>query len=787
LTVLVLSGGLGVSVYTFAALNAMIYRDLPLPDGSSIVRVGVGDWVDFLPLDAFELAQIRGQAESVAELGAYRISGSLIGEAGASRSVRSIEADWRIFEFTRIPPLLGRGFVSDDNSSSGERVAVLSYDTWQAMFSGDPAVVGQLVRIDGAPTRVVGVMPEGYAFPANIGMWLPLAGEDAEPVGYVGRAFDAYARLRPGVSPEAAEAELTTLLENLRSQRPGDVDAPETKPVSILTFQEEQWGVLGTVMFSVLNLLSFSILLLAAVNVGNLLLVRTTERIKEIGVRLALGASRFRVTAQAVTENVVLCALGGSIAIFLAARTLGATNSFMDALLGSDLPFWWTWSLDWDVAAAAGIFLLSTVVVVSVLPALAVSNADPNRILRDGTRSGGGFATGRISRALVTVQVALISAVMLVGSAVAIIADRAADISWGMDTADLYMMTVDLPSERYGTPEARLAFADRMLGEVRATSGVDAAVVMQQIGTARFAPVGREYATPNDQPGAWLVALSDTPSPVGPTLVQGRGFDSRDSATGAKTVIINESLAQAHWPNESVLGRSIEVSIGSETGEVRTEARTIVGVVGNVTYDPIGISRIGNSALYLPLRQSPIASPRFVVRYLGTEAQVRSVLFEALARVDSTVAPAPAGVRSYDANLAQTTLFARTLTKVFAACGAFAILLAITGIYAMSSNEVLRRGQEIGLRRALGASSRNVVTTFMAQGARQLSVGLAISAVLCTVALLLIRSSIDVGGGTLALIGFAVVAVVATAVLLSIYLSVRGVIRLEPSVALRDG
>ena len=150
-------------------------------------------------------------------------------------------------------------------------------------------------------------------------MWLPLAGEDAEPVGYVGRAFDAYARLRPGVSREAAEAELTTLLENLRSQRPGDVDAPETKPVSILTFQEEQWGVLGTVMFSVLNLLSFSIPLLAAVNVGNLLLVRTNERIKEIGVRLALGASRFRVTTQAVTENVVLCALGGSIAIFLAA------------------------------------------------------------------------------------------------------------------------------------------------------------------------------------------------------------------------------------------------------------------------------------------------------------------------------------------------------------------------------------------------------------------------------------------------------------------------------------
>jgi predicted permease len=787
LTVMVLSGGLGVSVYTFAALNAMIYRDLPLPDGSSIVRIGIGDWVDFQPLEAFELVRIREQAESVAEVGVYRISGSLIGEAGASRSVRSVEADWRIFEFTRTPPLLGRVFVRDDNSSSAERVAVLSHDTWQAVFSGDRAVVGELVRIDGTPTRVVGVMPEGYAFPANIGMWLPLAQRDVEPVGYSGKMFDAYARLRPGVSVEAAEAEIATLLDSVRAERPESVGARKPRSVSILTFQEEQWGVLGTLLFSVLNLLSLSILLLAAVNVGNLLLVRTNERIKEIGVRLALGASRFRVTAQAVTENVILCALGGTIAIFLAARTLAATNGFMNTLLGSDLPFWWTWSLDRDVAVAAVIFLLLTIVVVSVLPVVAVSSADPISILRDSTRAGGGLATGRISRALVTVQVALISAVMLVGSAVAIVADRAANISWGMETENLYMMSVALPPERYATPEQQLAFAERMLAEVRATGRVDAAVVMQQIGTARFALAGREYAARNDQPGAWLVALSESPSPVGPPLVAGRGFDSRDSATGAKTVIINESLARAHWPNESAVGRSIDVSIGSEAAEGRTEGRTIVGVVGDVPYDPIGMTPIGDSALYFPLPQSPIANPQFVVRYLGTETQARSVLFEALARVDSTVAPAPAGVRSYEASLAQTTLFARTLTKVFAACGAFAILLAITGIYAMSRNDVLRRTHEIGLRRALGASNRNVVTKFVALGTRQLAVGLAISAVLCTVALFLIRRGVDVGAGTLVLIGFVVVAVVATAVLLSIYLSVRGVIRVEPSVALRDG
>src|SRR5262245_45682989 len=280
LTVLVLAGGLAISLYTYAALSTMVYRDLPLPDGGSIVRIGYGQWPNVRPLDAFELAGLRAQAGGVQELGAYRDLRALVGERGASRSVLGVEADWRIFEFTRVQPLLGRGFVRDDGAAGAEPVAVLGYATWQSAFAGDANVVGTLTRINGRPTRIVGVMPEGYRFPMNKGLWLPLPAAELEPVGYSGNMLDAYARSTPGVSTRTAEAELTALVERMRREQP-NADERTLEPVSIMTFQRASFGVFGDIVFAVLNALALSILLLAAVNLGNLLLARTNARMNE--------------------------------------------------------------------------------------------------------------------------------------------------------------------------------------------------------------------------------------------------------------------------------------------------------------------------------------------------------------------------------------------------------------------------------------------------------------------------------------------------------------------------
>jgi predicted permease len=536
-------------------------------------------------------------------------------------------------------------------------------------------------------------------------------------------------------------------------------------------------GIVAAVMFWILNLLSISILMLAAVNVGNLLLARTNERIKEVGVRIALGAPRLRLIVQTTLENAILCAIGGGIALFLAAQALEATSGFVRAAFDG-LPFWWIFGLDRDVVAAAGVFLLLTVLAVSVLPALCVTGVDPNLLLRDGTRTGAGRGTGRLSRELVTLQVALISAVLVVGGAAAVITNRAATFDNGMDTAGLMTMRLQLPTERYPTATQQLFLYEGLLTELRGVPGIEAAGIMQEPGMARFAADAREYATPTDAPGAWHVVLSETPSPLGPALVEGRPFDSRDSAAGLKTAIVSAALARAQWPGESALGRRIDVRAGSK----EPESRTIVGVVDDVIYDPLGQSPIGRSAIYVPITQFTGASTRILVRPLTNEALARSAMLAALARADPELAPE---IRRYDETADRITLVASTVTKLFVACGLFAALLAISGIYGMSSNSVVLRSHEIGLRRALGASGRDIVATFIRQGVRQLARGLGVSAALSALVLLAIDQGFSLGTGTMVLLGTTVVTVVSACVLLSIYLAVRGVARLEPSVALR--
>ncbi|HSC14500.1 MAG TPA: ABC transporter permease [Gammaproteobacteria bacterium] len=779
LTVLVLAGGLAISVYTYAALSTIFYRDLPLPDSGSIVRIAYGGFPNVRPLDAFELAGLRAQARSVEELGVYRDSRALVGEPGASRSVLAVESDWRIFEFTRVQPVLGRGFVRDDAARGAEPVAVLGFGTWQSAFAADASVVGTLATINGRPTRIVGVMPDGYGFPMNKSIWLPLPADDLEPAGYSGMMFDAYARLRPGVSVETAQAELTALVERIRRAQP-EPDERTREPVSIGSLQAASFGVFGDVVFGVLNSLALAILLLAAVNIGNLLLARTNARMNEIGVRIALGAPRARLIAQTALENVVLCALGGTLAIFLAARTLEATSGFMRSLLGSVMPFWWQWGLDAELVLVTGLLLVSTVVVVSVLPTLSVTRADPNALLKDGPRAGRGLETGRISRTLVTVQVALISAVMLVGSVATLIAGRMTDFDFGMDTANLYMMGVEFPEGRYATAAERSSFTDRLLAELRATPGIDAARVMRDSGIGPFSVTGADYAAPDERPLAWLVVLSESPVQIGPPLLEGRMFDSRDDAAGLKTALVSRKLAREQWPDQSPLGETIDVAVAGAA----PEQRVIVGVVGDVVFDPVGLTAAGNSAVYVPLPQSPPLSARMIVRHFGEEAVAHGALYEALARVDPTIAP---NVQTYDTALESATRFARAVAKLFAGCGVFAILLAITGIYGMSSNAVVLRRHEIGLRRTLGATNRGIIALFMKQSARQLTIGLSVSALLSMVVLAVIRQSFAIGAGELASIGFGVVLVISATVLVSVYLSVRSSIRLDPSSALRQG
>jgi hypothetical protein len=377
----------------------------------------------------------------------------------------------------------------------------------------------------------------------------------------------------------------------------------------------------------------------------------------------------------------------------------------------------------------------------------------------------------------VTIEVVLISVVLLAGGTVAVFAYRMANFDWGIDTTDLYMTEIQLPADTYAAPEARVSFYTRMLAEVREQSGVEAAKIKRELGRTRFAV--DDYERSSDYPVAQLVTMSETSSEVMTTLLEGRDFDSRDSATGARTAMVSEALARIYWPGQSALGRRITVM----NADGSADERTVVGVVRNIRYDPTTANEASLAAIYAPLPQLTVARVQLVIKHRGGEAAVRNAQYAALRNVDAGV---PAGrVMAYRTALDQATMFARTLTNLFIGCGAFAILLAMTGIYGLSSNTVVQRTYEIGLRRAMGASNRSIIALFLAQGGRQLAIGLLISALLSIGTLFLLAQMAELAAPVVAVMGIAVVLAVSGLVLISIYVSVRGAIRREPSVALR--
>ena len=782
-TVLVLAGGLAISIYTWSVLDTMVYKDLPIADGHSVVRlVGERDG-RYTRVDAFTLAQMRPAIRRLQDIGVYANGDVLLGGDDAVRSVDALYAQRGIFDFTRTPPLLGRGFVRGDDIDGAEAVTVLSYRIWQSVFAGDPAIVDKVIRIDRKPVRVVGVMPEGYAFPIAADLWLPLSTRAIEPADWTDDAYDAWARLRPGVSMADANAELATLLRRVQQQypRPGD-GRRALDGVRVDTFQMAQTDAQGGMVFAVLNVVSLFILLLACVNVGNMLLARTNERLREIAVRVALGAPRWRLTLQMMLESVAICVAGGLLALALAGWLLHATNRFMDSNFEGNLPYWWHWGLDGGAALAAGLFVLLAIVLVSALPTFSATGVHPNTLLRDGTRGARGRTSGRISRTLVTVQIVLISMVMLVGSAVALIAWRTAHIDIGMDTTNLVRMPVDLSGEAYDTPDRQLQFYQRLLGQLRNDPAIGAAVVRAGSGRSAFAVDGIDYATPDDYPQAAVVTTSTTPRPIGLTLLQGRLFDDRDRTGGLETALVSETVARTCWPGASALGQRIRL-VG-EDGTVQGQ-RIVVGVVGDVRRgdDLLVTDRNTYASIYVPLAQSATASASVLVRHRGNEDAARAAMYRILSGIDPSVIPG--AIVSYTEVQQKMTLMATTLTDLFAYCGLFAVLLALTGIYGLTSNAVVQRTHEIGLRRAIGASDGAIVALFLRQGGRQLAVSLGLALLVAAGILYLLAKFAGIGAATLALIGMLVAATVSALVLAAIYVSTRRAVRHEPAVALR--
>lgn len=783
LTLSVLVGGLSISLFTFSFLYSTVYKPIPLPEGNTALKatVFVEGNSEYLPSN--EYLAIKDQVQSLAEFGVYidRDMRMSIGQSG-----KNIEGSYVIdgfFEFSRVKPILGRTILKSDLQDDAEPVVVISYDTWQNELAGDENVLSRTMILNDVVTTVIGVMPQDYRFPNISKVWLPMLESTIVDDVLTPSYLYMYARLKESYTINQAEAELTQLLNQVYQQNVKDYDLPElVKTMKLLTFPMAQTGGQGGVIFIFLNSIVWMILLLACINVGNLLLARSIERQKETAIRAALGATSYRLISQLMWEGIIVSVLGGILSVLLVGAALDYTEVALHSWIPGGGSFWWHYGMDVETIAMAVIFTLVTIVLSSFLPAWRAANQNISVTLRDGTRGAQSKKAGRLSRILVTAQVFLVALLMLIGSISAFIAHKFVNLELGDDYTDVMVARLSIPEHKYREASQQTALIQSLQEQVKQHPQVDDVVLMSWKGQSPVAVEGFEYNSIEEQPLIDIVTLIGNTDAVGIHLVAGRQFTHIDQEGHEKTAIISQSMAKRYWPGESPLDKRLTVTMNDVEEQV-----LVVGVVTDRMNPTTLFSKLDSAdEIYISGLQFMDPFQILYYRLNSVTDSAEEIFYQAMFKVDRNIELIYA-VQPASRNRNKMRESMRLTSNITFGTGFFALLLAMVGIYGLAANAVAQRTHEIGIRRAVGASDRDVMKMFMKQGAKQLVIGLSLALVCFTLLSFGFHSFTE--GLFPVYFYFVMAGVVVLAlsvvVLFAIYAPTKEAVVMEPSMALR--
>lgn len=634
------------------------------------------------------------------------------------------------FRIVGVEPILGRNFVAADNTPGAERVTLISHEIWQRDFSSDPKIVGAAIRINGKPATIIGVMPPRFKFPVNEQLWVPLWNEfPALPrenprnigVGFMGR-------LKPDVTLDQANAEFDAFAKRLAAAHPA-TSARFTAALVQPLAANLVGGVVRQVMFVMLGAVVV-VLLIACVNVMNMQFARAALRTKELAVRGALGATRWRLVRQMMTESLLLASLGAVAGLILA---YWAIDLIANATAGLQfpLPYWVTFDLDGRVVAVTLGTTLLAAVVSGLVPALLTSRANAADVMKDSGRGNSSRLVHRISSSLVVAQIAL-TAALLIASVLQIrsVVNRIT-LNYGYNETAVITARMGLFDADYPTPEARQKFFDALLRQLRTAPEIESAALTARFqmlfaGGGQYEIDGQAYATEEDRPFGNFEGITDGYfGTLGLRVLEGRDFQADDADAKNPVALVNASFARRHFGRESPLGRRVRVY-----NRAQPQAwRTIVGVVPDTLMEgPFPPPRIKDSAGFYQLLSTPqppqfstiIARPRG-----GQRAEaLGAVLRRELARIDPNLPLYFVGTPKtwHDGALGQV----RILASLFGLFGLVAVALSAVGLYGVMSFTVNQRTQEFGIRMALGADAGRILAMVFRQGAVQLAAGLTV-------------------------------------------------------------
>lgn len=722
LAVLTLGLGLGATLYMFTFVKAYLLSSLPYPDAERIVHVEQvnprrgDDGIAITQRDFVELGRVQ---QSFVELAAFHVANVGLSDDELPTRLSGAFISPSAFDVIQMGAHLGRVISPADAQPGAPAVIVLGYDLWRNRYNGDPQVLGKTIRLNGVPTSVVGVMPEGFEFPFNQSLWMPLQIDTTQPAGPDSPRLQVFGRLKPGVTLEQASAEFANISKSLGELYEENKNLTTViKPFEDAYISESARTVVGAMFAAVLF-----VLLIACANVANLILVRTAARQKEIAVRAALGANRWRIVTHVLTESVLLATLGALLAAFLAERGLDITNR---ALIAADKqrPFWVDLSIDWKVLVFAAGAAILTGVIAGLVPALSATRSDVIQYLKDGAKDSG-MSASKISRAMVVVEVGL-SCILLVCSGLMIRSVvNLQNVDLGIQNTQMLTGRITLLEAKYPDQASQLQFFENLVDRLEADPGVVAASAAWSYPgiDGRLTPYrtrAMDGVQPDDLPPTnYAGVMSNYLDVVGLKLVQGRWFDSRDRADSAPVAVIDQGFAERAFPNVDPIGQ--EILLGGR-GSNNAQWLTVVGVSGRVLLDQANDPY--HPAVFVPLSQAPSRFMTVAVRTVGEPINFAQRLRETVSSLDRDTPVY--WVRTLDDWIWVANFTPRLVSILFGIFALIALILSAVGVYGVLAYSVTQRALEIGVRRAVGAPGSRIVNLIVGQGMLQLSIGLGI-------------------------------------------------------------
>ena len=718
--------GIGINTTIFSVVDGMLLKPFPFPDADRMIflsadnkKVGVDrGWISYL-----DYRDLRDQNNTLGAIGAFQGRGLTISDAGSEPERYPGEiVTWNLFEILNSPPALGRNFGPEDDRPGAEPVVLIAHEVWRDRYESDPKIVGRVISIDARPHTVIGVMPPRFAFPENSRVWVTLASYENSSTRDQ-RNLDVFARLKPGVTVAQASADATAIAGRLAATYPST---------------NRDWNVVGRplkewlevpedarlIVFLMMGAVTL-VLLIACSNVANLLLARASVRHRELSIRSAIGAGRFRIIRQLLTEAVLIGLLSVPIAVLVAWAAL----KFLTASIPPDtIPYYWEWSLDRRSLAYMVAVAMAAGMVFGTAPAIQATSSSLLEALREGGHGSTGERRAWLRHSLVVAQVALALMLLICSSLFVRSFLNLQGSKVGFDTAPLMTMRFSLSGETYQSADARVRRVEDVLRRVERLPGVQAAfasgfVPMGGGGSGGQVLVEGKPVQRGQEP--WINFVAATPQlrrTLGITLVRGRDFTDDEGAAKSPVALVNQAMARRLWGTDDPIGRTFRL-----TGNTTPTWFTVVGIIADFKHFQGDSGPEVDPAAYVPYRFEPAAGLGLTIRVAGNPASITPAVREQIRLSDPGLPVFQ--VFTMEERRQRSFWEYRVEGMMFLMFGVIALVLAAIGVYGVLSYSVSQRTQEIGVRVALGAARGDVLRLIVGQGLKLAGIGVVLGAI----------------------------------------------------------